>query len=63
MTANYTLKTKTPGSLDITKSEIAQYVTLTPVDVVETYDGAPPTPPRGQPPPTPSGKAVRSSTA
>lgn len=40
VTANYTLKTKTPGSLDITKSEIAQYVTLTPVDVVETYDGA-----------------------
>ena len=39
VTANYTLTTKTPGTLIITKSEIAQYVTLTPVDVVKTYDG------------------------
>ena len=28
-----------PGKLTITKSEIAKYVTLTPADVVKTYDG------------------------
>ena len=38
-TANYTLTTKTPGSLTITKSEIAKYVTPTPADVEKTYDG------------------------
>ena len=38
VTANYTV-TKTPGTLTITKAEIAQYVTLTPVNVTKVYDG------------------------
>ena len=38
-TANYKLTDKTPGTLTITKSDIAQYVTLTPTDVEKTYDG------------------------
>ena len=38
MTANYDI-TKTPGTLKIVASEIAKYVTLTPVDVTEVYDG------------------------
>ena len=38
VTANYTV-TKTPGKLNITKAEIAQYVTLTPVNVTKVYDG------------------------
>ena len=38
VTANYTV-TKTPGKLKITKAEIAQYVTLTPVNVIKVYDG------------------------
>ena len=38
VTANYTV-TKTPGTLIITKAEIAQYVTLTPVNVTKVYDG------------------------
>ena len=39
VTANYKLTTKTPGKLDIVASDIKEYVTLTPVDVVKTYDG------------------------
>ena len=39
VTANYKLTDKTPGTLTITKSEIAKYVTLTPEDVIKTYDG------------------------
>ena len=38
VTANYTV-TKTPGTLNITKAKIAQYVTLTPVEVKKVYDG------------------------
>ena len=38
VTANYTV-TKTPGTLAITKAEIAKYVTLTTADVTEVYDG------------------------
>jgi len=38
VTANYAV-TKTPGTLNITKAEIAQYVTLTPADVTKVYDG------------------------
>ena len=38
VTANYTV-TKTPGTLTITKAEIANYVTLTPADVTKVYDG------------------------
>ena len=38
VTANYTV-TKTPGTLTITKAEIAKYVTLTPADVTKVYDG------------------------
>ncbi|MGF0147487.1 DUF7507 domain-containing protein [Lachnospiraceae bacterium SGI.054] len=38
VTANYTV-TKTPGKLNITKAEIAQYVTLTPVNVTKVYNG------------------------
>ena len=38
-TGNYNLTTKTPGTLTIVKSDIAQYVTLTPTDVEKTYDG------------------------
>ena len=38
VTENYTV-TKTPGTLNITKAEIAQYVTLTPADVTKVYDG------------------------
>ena len=39
VTGNYTLTTKTPGTLNIVKSAIADYVTLTPADVEKTYDG------------------------
>ena len=38
VTANYN-PTKTPGTLAITKAEIAKYVTLTPADVTKVYDG------------------------
>ena len=38
VTANYN-PTKTPGTLTITKAEIAKYVTLTPADVTKVYDG------------------------
>ena len=38
-TANYNLTEKTPGKLTIVKSDIAQYVTLTPTDVEKVYDG------------------------
>ena len=38
VTANYTV-TKTPGTLTISKAEINRYVTLTPKDVEEVYDG------------------------
>ena len=38
VTANYTVA-KTPGTLTITKAEIAKYVTLTPTDVTKVYDG------------------------
>ena len=38
VTANYTV-TKTPGTLTISKAEIAKYVTLNPRDVEEVYDG------------------------
>ena len=38
VTANYN-PTKTPGTLTITKAEIAKYVTLTPTDVTKVYDG------------------------
>ena len=38
VTANYAV-TKTPGTLTITKAEIAKYVTLTTADVTEVYDG------------------------
>ena len=39
VTANYNLTTKTPGTLNIVKSDIKDYVTLTPADAEKTYDG------------------------
>ena len=39
VTANYNLTTKTPGALNIVKSDIKDYVTLTPADAEKTYDG------------------------
>ena len=39
VTANYTLKGKTAGTLNIVKSEVANYVTLETTDVIKTYDG------------------------
>ncbi|MDO4182895.1 MAG: MBG domain-containing protein [Coriobacteriia bacterium] len=40
VTANYTLGTKTPGTLTINDSgDIKDYVILTPTDVIKTYDG------------------------